>query len=85
MMSAKRKIRTFISVLMLLFMVTNIVGCGADEKQNTDQTAKEDQAEKEDSDQEHEKAVKVEDGTMSENSTVIAVGQTPVTLSLIHI
>ncbi len=79
MMSTKRKMRTFISVLMLLFMVTNIVGCGADEKQNTDQTAKEDQAEKEDSDQEHEKAVKVEDGTMSENSTVIAVGQTPVT------
>ncbi len=78
MIRAKRKIRTLISVLMLLFMVTNIVGCGADEQEKCDQTTKEEQAEK-DAAQEHEKAVKVEDGTMSENSTVIAVGQTPVT------
>ena len=76
MCSLKRKIRTSISVLMLLFLAVNITACG-------DQTAEESPEQtaeaEEKNEQEHEKAVKVEDGTMSENSTVIAVGQTPVT------
>ncbi len=77
MTRGKRKVRTLISVLILLFMVTNITACGENDAPETEQTKSQEQK-KTDADQEHERVVKVEDGTMSENSTVIAVGQTPV-------
>ena len=72
-----RKKRTFLSLLLLLVFVFSVglTGCGED---NADETAtpavKEDKAE-------HEKALKVENGTMTADATVIAVGQTPVTYS----
>lgn len=76
-----RKLTTIISVLILLFVSVSITACG-DETPDTqsEQTAEGESKEeaKEESTREHEKAVKVEDGTMSENSTVIAVGQTSV-------
>lgn len=79
MTKLKLRMRTFLSVLILLFMAVNITACG-DDTPTSEQAAESESEQTEEKEEiEHEKVIKVEDGTMSENSTVIAVGQTPVT------
>ena len=74
------KKRKALSVLIASFLLvsTCLSGCGEDEK-TAETTAAEETANEEPAD--HEKTVPVENSSMQSESTVIAVGQTPVTYS----
>ena len=68
----KKRRMLFRPIALLLLASVLITGCGGSDEPEATQTPEPEQAE-------HERALEVEDGTMSPDSTVIAVGQTPVT------
>lgn len=79
MRGKNRRKHTFLSVIFLFFFVvsTTVTGCGEEEPTEESATPHAGQQ----AAAEHERALKVEDGAMTAESTVIAVGQTPVTYS----